>query len=483
MIRKLLLTTAILLIVVASGTAQDVSARYQGQIIGSRGLPLANQFIAVCNQPATTTTQPCSPLATLGTSTSTTSGGANPVQSDNIGNFFFYAPAGKYTLQIYGPKVGTQLVTPDILIGQSLVGGLTSVGLALPVQFVVSGSPVTTSGTLTGTWQNVPANYVLGGPTPNSIGGIYDGFTGTTGTSTTPSATRTPTTAKDWAFVAVMPASTSQTNPPTMPGGWTRNYTNGSGPAVFNQVFSTSAPITGTVTLDTSATWAELLILLRAGGGSPAIGQQAFNSGAFGASFPATFGSNTTNGNSVLAIVCGVPPNAGAGSGRFSDTSLNAYTQVGYIQNGGAEICIAGMSATITGGVTPTVTFTNTGGGTYTNVFLLIMELTNLSPATGEPVFEPIVSSMVPPKASGVAVMTTALIGAGACGGTVTVAAPSTVTTDTISWAFNLAPAANPAQLVVSAWPTANNVNFQYCNPTAAGITPNAATLNWRVPL
>lgn len=70
---------------------------------------------------------------------------------------------------------------------------------------------------------------------------------------------------------------------------------------------------------------------------------------------------------------------------------------------------------------------------------------------------------------------------AGSCGTTVTVAATGVTTTDSISWAFNAAPAANPAELVVSSWPTAGNVNFQYCNPTAASVTPNAATLNWRV--
>jgi hypothetical protein len=83
--------------------------------------------------------------------------------------------------------------------------------------------------------------------------------------------------------------------------------------------------------------------------------------------------------------------------------------------------------------------------------------------------------------ASGTATMTTAAIGAGACGTTVTVAATGSATTDRITHSYNAAPAANPAQLVISAWPTVNNVNFQYCNPTAGSITPTAATLNWGV--
>ena len=82
---------------------------------------------------------------------------------------------------------------------------------------------------------------------------------------------------------------------------------------------------------------------------------------------------------------------------------------------------------------------------------------------------------------SGTATMTTAAIAAGACGTTVTVSASGVATTDAISFSFNAAPAANPAELPISSWPTANNVNFQYCNPTAGSVTPNAATINWRV--
>jgi hypothetical protein len=78
---------------------------------------------------------------------------------------------------------------------------------------------------------------------------------------------------------------------------------------------------------------------------------------------------------------------------------------------------------------------------------------------------------------SGTAAMTTAAIVAGNCGTTVTVSATGVATTDTITWAFNAAPAGSNAGLV--AWPTTNNVNFAYCSNTAQ--TPAAATINWRV--
>ena len=48
-------------------------------------------------------------------------------------------------------------------------GTVTSVGLSLPANFTVTGSPVTTAGTLTAAWQNVSNNVVFAGP--NSFGG------------------------------------------------------------------------------------------------------------------------------------------------------------------------------------------------------------------------------------------------------------------------------------------------------------------------
>ena len=48
-------------------------------------------------------------------------------------------------------------------------GGVTSVGLAMPsTLFNVTGSPVTTSGTLSGVFKNITANFVLAGPTTGS---------------------------------------------------------------------------------------------------------------------------------------------------------------------------------------------------------------------------------------------------------------------------------------------------------------------------
>lgn len=77
--RRILIS--LLLLLPSAAFAQSV--RYQGQVIGSRGFPLGNQNVAVCTQPANTGTTPCSPLATLATSTGTTSGGEMQIDVDN----------------------------------------------------------------------------------------------------------------------------------------------------------------------------------------------------------------------------------------------------------------------------------------------------------------------------------------------------------------------------------------------------------------
>lgn len=51
------------------------------------------------------------------------------------------------------------------------------------------------------------------------------------------------------------------------------------------------------------------------------------------------------------------------------------------------------------------------------------------------------------------------------------VSASGVATTEGIAWSYNAA-VGKPGVLTVNAWVTANKVNFAYCNPTAAGVTP-----------
>lgn len=88
--------------------------------------------------------------------------------------------------------------------------------------------------------------------------------------------------------------------------------------------------------------------------------------------------------------------------------------------------------------------------------------------------------------ASGTAVMATASIAAVSgttvtCGTATSVSATGVTTTDAIIVSPNASPGSPNGGLIINAWPTTNQVNFAFCNPTASALTPNAATLNWRV--
>lgn len=114
-----------LVLLVASATAQNI--RYDGAVAGPRG-PVPFASVAACTQPATTTTQPCSPLASLCSSlTDVTCSQPNPVTSDFLGNFFFYIPktALPFTLQVFGQQVSTPYVQADQ--GSTVTGGGSSV--------------------------------------------------------------------------------------------------------------------------------------------------------------------------------------------------------------------------------------------------------------------------------------------------------------------------------------------------------------------
>lgn len=104
------------LLMLVAQPANGQYSRYDGIIVRANGKVVGNQFVAICTQSATVTTQPCSPLATLHSSTS---GGSlsNPVQADSFGNFHFYVLPGVYTLQSYGPQIQTPFVQTDISIG------------------------------------------------------------------------------------------------------------------------------------------------------------------------------------------------------------------------------------------------------------------------------------------------------------------------------------------------------------------------------
>lgn len=99
------------------------NARYDNIALTRGGFPAAGATVAVCSQPAVTTTAPCTPLVNLCSSlTDLVCNQPNPTTADGLGNYHFYIVPGTYTIQVYGSGFLTQ-VLPDQGIGTGGGGG------------------------------------------------------------------------------------------------------------------------------------------------------------------------------------------------------------------------------------------------------------------------------------------------------------------------------------------------------------------------
>ncbi len=152
--------------------------RLQGTINSAQGPALSGVTVYVCTQPAVTTTVPPSPLASIfsdNAGVNPINQSVSPVQTDGLGNWFCYAATGVYTVVFFDP-IGRMPTTifPDQQVVSPGGGSVTSIGLTMPAEFTVSGSPVSSSGTLAVTKANQNANFVYAGP--SSGGATAPGF-------------------------------------------------------------------------------------------------------------------------------------------------------------------------------------------------------------------------------------------------------------------------------------------------------------------
>jgi hypothetical protein len=131
------------------------------------------QVVSVSGNNVTVTTpftllSPANPGAYVSGGTVATSALPNPFLTDSLGNFDFYAPAGTYTIQIYDTsgRMPNPLVFADqaIVAGGAGAGSVTSVGLTMPAEFAVAGSPIVGAGSFAVTKANQNANLVYAGP-------------------------------------------------------------------------------------------------------------------------------------------------------------------------------------------------------------------------------------------------------------------------------------------------------------------------------
>ena len=171
----LLLTLAF---VCGGSSAAAQGSRKDDIVFGPTGHPVAGATVRVCQAGATGT--PCTPLATLYTNATLTTTTANPLQTDGIGNYHFYAPAGRYLIQITGPGITGTMTYPDVILAPDVTStgagnNISAFGLTLGGNLNVAGN-ATINGTLTtstfspGTFApsslTVSGNASVAGPRP-----------------------------------------------------------------------------------------------------------------------------------------------------------------------------------------------------------------------------------------------------------------------------------------------------------------------------
>lgn len=140
--------------------------RRDGTVNTALGVGLSGVDVYVCTQPASTGSIPPSPLASIYSDSSGTVL-ANPVETDGLGNFYFYAATGTYTIVINDPlgRIEEQIFTDQLVVSPG-GGSVTSVALTAPTGFSVSGSPITGAGTLALSYSSDwNAHTLLIGPT------------------------------------------------------------------------------------------------------------------------------------------------------------------------------------------------------------------------------------------------------------------------------------------------------------------------------
>src|SRR6266478_808663 len=137
----------------AIGPAHAQGTRKDDIVFNSRGIPLAGATVRVCAMPASG--QPCTPLALLYSDVGLTQAIANPTTTDGMGNYFFYAAAGKYEIEISGPSITTKqipnVVLPNDPSSPTFSGAITAFSLNLSGNLSVTGNTTVIGSLASGT--------------------------------------------------------------------------------------------------------------------------------------------------------------------------------------------------------------------------------------------------------------------------------------------------------------------------------------------
>lgn len=268
--------------------------------------------------------------------------------------------------------------------------GVTSVGLSLPRELTVSGSPVTSSGVLAASWVTEPAGTFFQAAPP-SLSGIQ-GINTATGTGTGTTISTTPTTASSFAIYCEF-SNNSTTS--SLGGGWTEILRDSSSNIDYKS-FSTISPITAAQTLAASTTWAAAIAVFT--GPIPTV-VQSRTAAITPTGGTVSFSSSNTAGNTLVVIM--QTYNSGKTlSLSMSDSNGNAYTQLVNQAVSGSGIVVqqAMFVAPNCAGGANAITWSNVGdfNPAYGND-ITIIEWGPFPSGAGIPAFLPLTSGQIPP--------------------------------------------------------------------------------------
>jgi hypothetical protein len=97
----------------ATPSAHAQGSRKDDMVFNAQGRPMAGATVRVCTSGATG--QPCAPLAAVYSDAALTQALANPLSTDGMGNYSFYAAPGRYLIEIGGPGITTKQI-PNVIL-------------------------------------------------------------------------------------------------------------------------------------------------------------------------------------------------------------------------------------------------------------------------------------------------------------------------------------------------------------------------------
>src|SRR5579872_4238940 len=142
---------AAVVFLIGSAAAFAQGSRKDDVVFNAQGRPMAGASVRVCTSAATG--QPCSPLASIYSDSGLTQALANPIATDGLGNYTFYAAPGRYEIEISGPSITTKQL-PNVILPNdpsaptfttvTTTSGISAFSLSLSGNLTVNGSAAVT---------------------------------------------------------------------------------------------------------------------------------------------------------------------------------------------------------------------------------------------------------------------------------------------------------------------------------------------------